>query len=165
MHACVLRMEHDRSALLQPQTARIGQLYYEQHGSISSSCTILHVHAVKVVNKPISYDRTTTCGHHCRQVLRQQHLGNFYLYLADNYLHQQTSSTTTTPSSSTTNQAVRVAVYFILHNFFPNLFIYSSNKTAENLRYAPPITEISSASSSGSGSQGSWWSLSLHARY
>ena len=54
---------------------------------------------------------------------------------------------------------------FLLSLLFVTFFVYSDNKTAENLRYAPPTTEIFSASSSGSGSQGSWWSLSSHVRY
>ena len=163
MHACVLRMEHDRSALLQPQTARIGQLYYKQHGSISSSCTVLHVHAVKVVKKPISYDQLLV------------------VIIADKFYANNISATSTSTSPTTiyTNKRLQQPSRrlrppqtkpselqsILFYTIFSNLFIYSSNKTAENLRYAPPITEIFSASSSGSGSQGSWWSLSSHARY
>ena len=63
--------------------------------------------------------------------------------------------------------AARVAVYFFLSAQFTfcNLFVYSGNKRRKICATHRPNSEIFSASSSDSGSQGSWWSLSSHVRY
>ena len=100
-------------------------------------------------------------GHHRRQVLHQQHIGISFLYIADNYLHRQTSSTTTTPSSSTATEPPELqSIFFILHNLLFANFSSTSATNGGKSALRTDRSEISSASSSGSGSQGSWWSLS-----